>query len=1203
MAFDNPTRNRLQRLVSDCRELLTKEFDAQLQEFFGIYAGEGRVLPVERLPHLDDDRLRVAKLLRERVDHLAASQGGTPSAVGEAIRRILREQAFTVLNRFAALRMAEERGLVVEAVGGGFNSKGFKTFSEIAYSGLGDSYSRYRVFLCCLFDEISTDLGVLFDRMSPYGLLFPCEKVLLEFFELLNAPEVKPLWKEDETIGWVYQYFNDPAERKKMREESAAPRNSRELAVRNQFFTPRYVVQFLTDNTLGRIWYEMTKGRTRLKEQCSYLVRRSCEIFMGGLWPNLFPIPPGSWIERVQQGDLSNLPEDPTIDEIRLLAFALDGYVAAEHLGYGEVHEFALGILKAHVQGGAPWPDKLAELWLCMFSVARRQMADSGFLDWVNTEQTLQSLYAAWRKAAGASTGGLSQEDIFRRPVVIPPRPLKDPREIKLLDPACGSMHFGLYAFDLFEVIYEEAWQEGWIPKDEFAPSSFHPFPHDTVVLASVATVHSNYSGSDIPVEDAFFVSTAVPDAGDGIVAHTPYIVSASTKFRVPFQHRISLKEFDYARALREGWFNEDAGVKFVCEVKCFQHAEIESWEALAYKNFRREVPRLIIERNIHGIDIDPRCAQIAGLSLWLRAQKTWQELGLKPADRPRITRSNVVCAEPMPGEKELLREFVEQFAAEERGVFLGLLETIFDKMQLAGEAGSLLKIEEEIRGCVEEARAAWQKLQNCPAELFSIAALNTVSKQRQVAVLETAVSQLTADRQQLTSSFFDHLEERIYSALRNYAEQAENGGGFQRRLFAEDAARGFAFIDICSKRYDVALMNPPFGEPCKGSKNYIASIYPRTKNDVYAAFVERWVGRLNTTGRIGAITSRTGLFLSSFEKWREEILLKEAQPKLLADLGYGVLDSAMVETAAYVLEVSQYDPDLICFRLLADDNKGAAMEVATRTLMANKNDQRVFVVPTPALRQVPGTPFAYWVTPRVRRVFKELPSFEGHGRSVKQGLATADDFRFIRLAWETPPLEHRRTWYPIVRGGSFARFFASISNQVNWQNEGEEIKAWASSLYDNSHWSRIIKSVDFYFRPGLTWPLRGIVFSAQAVPAGCIFSVGGKLATCEDHDSLTTALGLLNSRPFDFFIGFFAGKVGGVQYESGLIGKVPFMEDTSRRIAEFAKRGWTIGRSLDAGELTSHAAVVPSLLAVVGATLCARAGAWNRKKVGQPIM
>src|SRR5207237_6517754 len=92
--------------------------------------------------------------------------------------------------------------------------------------------------------------------------------------------------------------------------------------------------------------------------------------------------------------------------------------------------------------------------------------------------------------------------------------------------------------------------------------------------------------------------------------------------------------------------------------------------------DFLKDVPRLIIAHNLHGIDIDPRCAQIAGLSLWLRAQKAWQRLGLKSAERPPIKRSNIVCAEPMPGEKEMLREFVErEFREEERGAMLQLLE------------------------------------------------------------------------------------------------------------------------------------------------------------------------------------------------------------------------------------------------------------------------------------------------------------------------------------------------------------------------------------------------------------------------------------------------------------------------------------------------------------------------------------------------
>src|SRR5213079_1505299 len=98
---------------------------------------------------------------------------------------------------------------------------------------------------------------------------------------VLNVSELAGVWGEDETIGWVYQFFNLKEERAAMRDPkrggSQAPRNSRELAVRNQFFTPRYVVQFLGDNTLGRLWLEMYGEATRLVKCCEYLVRPTDE--------------------------------------------------------------------------------------------------------------------------------------------------------------------------------------------------------------------------------------------------------------------------------------------------------------------------------------------------------------------------------------------------------------------------------------------------------------------------------------------------------------------------------------------------------------------------------------------------------------------------------------------------------------------------------------------------------------------------------------------------------------------------------------------------------------------------------------------------------------------------------------------------------------------------------------------------------------
>ena len=281
MPFDQPTRNRLARFVGDARALLTEEFTRQLQQEYGLDPARGDVADLDKLSHLDDARHETAVLLRETLAYYLAGQPKPDAkARQETLNRIVREQAFTVLNRLCALRMAESRGLLIESVGQGTRSRGFQLYSRLAGMGLGETGDAYRGYLFSLFDELALELPVLFDRFAPEGRLFPRETALLGVLALINDAEIASLWAEDETIGWIYQYFNSKEERQTMRAESQAPRNSRELAVRNQFFTPRYVVEFLTDNTLGRIWYEMTQGETDLKETCRYLVHRPTEIFM-----------------------------------------------------------------------------------------------------------------------------------------------------------------------------------------------------------------------------------------------------------------------------------------------------------------------------------------------------------------------------------------------------------------------------------------------------------------------------------------------------------------------------------------------------------------------------------------------------------------------------------------------------------------------------------------------------------------------------------------------------------------------------------------------------------------------------------------------------------------------------------------------------------------------------------------------------------
>ena len=259
-----------------------------------------------------------------------------------------------------------------------------------------------------------------------------------------------------------------------------------------------------------------------------------------------------------------------------------------------------------------------------------------------------------------------------------------------------------------------------------------------------------------------------------------------------------------------------------------------------------------MLAHNLHGVDIDPRCAQIAQLALWMRAQKAYRDLGIGRADRAQIRRSNIVVAEPLVADKQVAQEFIAKLEDTELvRVFTSLVESL----NLAGDMGLLLRVEKLVKA---------------------------THKQGDV---------------------FSPPEDIIRAALDQFVREETGATNTRRRLFADDAAHGVALFGVAEKKFDTVLMNPPFGLGSTRAKSDFEKAYPRTKNDVYAAFVERGIELLSDRGRIGAITSRTGFFLTSFQKWREEILLKKAPPVAFVDLGVGVLDSAMVETAAYCLE------------------------------------------------------------------------------------------------------------------------------------------------------------------------------------------------------------------------------------------------------------------------------------------------------------
>jgi hypothetical protein len=435
---------------------------------------------------------------------------------------------------------------------------------------------------------------------------------------------------------------------------------------------------------------------------------------------------------------------------------------------------------------------------------------------------------------------------------------------------------------------------------------------------------------------------------------------------------------------------------------------------------------------------------------------------------------------------------------------------------------------------------------------------------------------------------FFEEAEAKVVEALRAYAEKAQNGHQLQRRLFTDDAVRGFAFVDLSQKRYDVVLMNPPFGESSRPAKKLIDEQYPRTKNDVYAAFVERSVQRLLPFGMLGAITSRTGFYLSSFRVWREEVLLNEATPTVFADLGYGVLDTAMVETAAYCLKARWSGDRTSFFRLTHSDKKDAELQSAIAASSKDAQDKNVFYVEPASFRQVPGSPFAYWVSDNLRSLFRSHDKFESDGRVARQGAVTGNDARFVRAWWEVEGWRKSKTltWVPFAKSGISAAYYCDVPLVVPWDYDRGTFTGYSGLLHRPS---LAPANATLFFRPGLTWPLRAARFCPSVMPSGCVFSIRG-YAILAPPTALLGVLGITSSSCFDFLFKMALGRFGYPEFVVGVLQTLPYpnLKSEETRLSEMALSAYSLRRTLCVGNETDHAFLFPDVLQLRDGTLAA---------------
>lgn len=857
-------RKILMQFVSDVKTLLTNNIISSLQQHYGIWA-DGRVIPVSQLTTSNADIIYRARMLRGRLQYIKNSLPADSTDIDKkAVQQLTAEQAFTILNRFCAVRMCEERELIMPSIGDGYDSDGFVSYDMVTGQGsVGSRYERYCWYIQSLYDELSIELPSVFDRYSPYGLIWPDETTLTKLFDLINnenltafyddqTGETVDFWREDETLGWIFQYYNSLEERRKMRDESNRPRNSREMAVRNQFFTPDYVVRFLTDNSLGRIWYEMTDGKTSITDLCQYMIHR---------------------------------------------------------------------------------PDE-----------------------------------------------------------VLTPRFIKEPTELSMLDPACGSMHFGLYTFDVMEAIYMDAWD------------------------------------------------------------NQPELLS--------------------------------------------QYRYTETRES-----FARLVPKLILENNIYGVEIDPRALQIAALSLWLRAQQSWSNLGIPREERPVIERSHLVLAEPMPGNKRMLKLLTEQLDKPMQR----LLIKIWDKMKYAGEAGLLIKMEQEIQAEIEDLRKNWSEVNKyVDASLF-----DSEERIKEIGAVNRKLHVLN-NKKEAKEAFFATVVEKLQEALHTVSSHLSEEEGYENTLFANDAVRGFAFIELCQKRYDVILMNPPFGEGSESTIDYLDTHYSCWCKNLVCAFFDRMQELLINDGLVGAIFDRTVLIKSSYEPFRKKNIC--GYISACADTGWNVLD-ASVETSTLVLSKTPSESREGVFFDVLDDEPACKAEMIKQsidTLICEKNNGNTFICNSAEFATLPNSINGYYFDNKILEAF-ERKSIENRGFYAMQGIGFVSSSHF-RIFYE---LRNQVNYKHMYNGNSYSLFYTTYC-MTNWENDGVYVKAHKSYRSSN---------LGSQFIPGVCYGERGDILDMHFLKSNMFFTKEGLSIVNLKWNEALVLNSMFNSIYGQYFLNLYSGQ------------------------------------------------------------------------------
>lgn len=476
----------------------------------------------------------------------------------------------------------------------------------------------------------------------------------------------------------------------------------------------------------------------------------------------------------------------------------------------------------------------------------------------------------------------------------------------------------------------------------------------------------------------------------------------------------------------------------------------MQIYESAGYS--QRDAAKSILEHNIYGLDIDDRAYQLAYFAVMMKARQY---------NRRILNGENTCHVYAIQESNSINRAHLKYFGAGlddiEKNAAKMQLEGLLDTLTDAKEYGSILNVESY----------NWDLL-------------------RRFVAAEDTDGQISMDS----------------VGVEDTAEQLNR------------------LIDIgetMARKYWVTCTNPPYAGTSNLSanvNNFVKKNYPDSKADLFAVFIERCRQMTVNNGFQAMITQHAWMFLSSFEKLREKMMLTETVN--MAHLGaraFEEIGGEVVQTTAFVRCANHVEgyKGTYCRLIEPTSQQGKA-----DMFISGQNQYRVGQI---SFSKIPGVPVAYWISPEVLKLFDERTV--GSIADAKSGMTTTDNTRFLRL-WEevncqkigfgysniadTQDMKYK--WFPFCKGGDFRRWAGNESFVVNWFNNGEEIRVAA----EGATGGRLV-NIDCALRECLVWTkISSANISLRMKKQGIFFSDAAP-GVFANRETLYYLLALLNTK------------------------------------------------------------------------------------------